>query len=73
MDIDNNIELGPLEMKRNVMVEEGPAFMMGESSKRNTGPIYGHSTGSSGRRNLDVSLGRYAKIGREMRDDTSGC
>ncbi|OKL59910.1 hypothetical protein UA08_04916 [Talaromyces atroroseus] len=52
MDRENNFELGPLETKRSVAVDEEPSLVL-DASLRNGAPVYGHSTGSSGRRQLD--------------------
>lgn len=51
MDERNEIELGRFNSKKNITIEEGPAML--PQSRKDVGQTYGHSTGSSGRRNLD--------------------
>lgn len=54
MEVGNDIELGRYDNKRNITIDEGPATR--PQSRKDAGQTYGHSTGSSGRRNLDVSI-----------------
>lgn len=64
MDRRSDIELNPLESKRTVTIEE--RLVTGqESSKRDAGQTYGHSTGSSGRGTLEVSELRETKSARQ--------